>query len=418
MIIKQRLFIFLLVASITSWTIGIPPVNMFRPWDINLRPWIRYNKKCQAAVYDETGLEVTTFGPGHPHENALQVWNETQDALAMLQGFPAGSPETLFFENVLLSPVDNGIRGHLRFLGDLHLNASAGFSFYYNAPHHVQISAHLPLYAMSLNKIIFQDLTQDNSPSDILVKQNLTNNLAQTVHQFDPTLNLNNWSRVGPGDFAIMAEWRRSFRQRKPHLKNVDLLGRGILTFPSGLKRNVNEIFSVPFGYEGVGLLFGGGITLNWWDTIRGGIDFEFLYIFTNKQTVRIKVNENQTDFLFLAKTKAYREFGITERYQLFLETAPLCYGISGGVAYQFWKHARDKLVLLNQDFSNQLANTAQNLQEWTMHQLIFKLWYNSAPDGCGKNFDPQVLLFYKLPLTGKRSVMFHTIGALVAFSF
>ena len=163
----------------------------------------------------------------------------------------------------------------------------------------------------------------------------------------------------------------------------------------------------------------GGGIKLTWWDLIRGGIDLEFLQLFGNTRTYRIKVQEDQTDFLLLAKIRAHKEFGFTQRYNLCLETCPLVRGFSVGIAYEFWKHGRDKYDLLSEEYSAKMANTAISLQEWTMHQLIFKAWYDCSGDiGDRSWFKPQFFLFYKLPINGKRALMANIIGGQLTLSF
>ena len=47
--------------------------------------------------------------------------------LAMLKGFSAQSPETIFLNDVLLDPQDDGVRGHLNVAGNLDLLANAVF---------------------------------------------------------------------------------------------------------------------------------------------------------------------------------------------------------------------------------------------------------------------------------------------------
>ncbi len=401
-------------------TIAIFPINVFRPWDLNLRPTPWPGKHIQLVGYDEIGLKVQAFDADKSRENVMQLWTDTQDAIAMLQGFPASSPFYQYYTNVLMMPVDDGIRGNFLVKGHFEMTASAGLSCYYRFPHYVTLSAHIPFYAMSVSHVNFMDLTQNNNnASNLRVKQNLTNNFAARLLQFDPTLTINGWSRVGFGDLGIMAEWRQGFKQSKPYLKNVELALRTCLTLPTGLQRNENQILSVPFGYEALGLMFGAGIKLTWLDWVRAGVDFEFLQLFGNNRTFRIKVQEDQTDFLLLAQAKAHKEFGFTQRYNLCLETCPLVRGLSIGMAYEFWKHGKDKYDLLDESFSAKIANSAQSLQEWTMHQLIFKLWYDCAGDVREDSaFRPQFLFFYKVPVNGKRALLINSIGAQITMNF
>ena len=199
-----------------SFLLGIFPINVFRPWDLNLRPLPWYDETMQLAGYYETGLKVRAYGSETDSGNVLQLWTPQQDALAMLQGFPANSPYTNFYTNVLMSPMDDGTRGNLVFDGHFELKSSAGIGFYYHFPHYVTLIVGLPIYSMSLNHVIFRDLTQTNNAADLRVKNSLTNNFLANIASFDPSLNLNGWSRTGVGDLGIMAEWRQGFKQSKP----------------------------------------------------------------------------------------------------------------------------------------------------------------------------------------------------------
>ena len=93
--------------------------------------------------------------------------------------------------------------------------------------------------------------------------------------------------------------------------------------------------------------------------------------------------------------------------------------GLSVGAIYQFWRHGEDKLSLYTNVFSNIIANTAQKLQEITIHQFIFKLNYDFQCDldDCVP-IKPNILLFYKLPFNGTRALLVNTIGAVVTLNF
>jgi hypothetical protein len=273
---------------------------------------------------------------------------------------------------------------------------------------------------MKLNNICFNDLTGTSNAEDILVRNDLTNNICQSVALFDPSLNLRGWNRSGFGDFAFTAEWLQSFPQKKPWLRNVDLNLRAGLTMPTGVKANVNDILSIPFGFDGSwGFFANGGINVNWWDHVRGGVDFLILHLFGNIRERRIKIQQDQTDFLFLAKARAHTDYGFTVRYNLFLEFYRIFRGFSAGAAYQFWRHAEDRLTLCSDVYSNAIANTAQNLEEWNIHQFIFMLKYNFMCDLAENSFlNPELMFFYKMPVDGKRAILYNAAGVQLTFSF
>jgi hypothetical protein len=393
------------------------PLNVFRAWDLNLRPPIWCNTCWQYTTYAEFGRHQIGFNSDEHSVNELQIWQPTQNAIAMLQGFPEDSPETEYYTNVLGSPVDTGIAGNLRFTGDVDVKAVGAFSARYHTPYYVSLAVHVPLYSLRLSRVNFVDLTP---PSDTVIREFLTDDLVQVVHQFDPELQLTGWSRSGVGDVSFFAEFLRSFPQRRECLSDVFLNLRVGVTTPTGKRKNENEILSMPFGFDGsTGLVFGGGIMLTWFDMFRAGLDVEFWQLFGNTRNRRIKIHENQTEFLFLAKVPAYTDYGFTQRYNLCVQALNFYRGATATIAYQCYRHGEDKLALFTNSFSQELANTAEHLQEWKFHQLIFRLEYDfqcDVPES--STLKPHVQVFYKLPLKGKRAVLAHLIGGAISLSF
>jgi hypothetical protein len=421
MVVKNKKIIAVLIAmGVIFQAEGFFPINFWRPWDINLRPPEWCGEPVQLTGFYEGGLKANGFNPDNEIVNVMQLWNSTEDALAMFKGFPANSPESIFFNEILGDPQDDGIRGHFKVTGKFDLLANAVLALRYHFAHNITLGLFLPVLSMRLHDVKFRDLTQDITNEDEIVKDELTNNFIQTIQQFDPHLNLTGWKRTGVGDVAIMGEWLRFFSQEKEYLKNVGLNIRGGITIPTGFKTDINQILFVPSGFDGSwGLFFGGGIIVNWFNHIRAGVDFEFITLFGDNRVRRIKVQQDQTDFLFLAKARVHTEYGFTQRYNLFGELYRFYRGLSTSVIYQFWKHSEDKLALFTNDFSTQIANTAQHLQEWSIHQFIFKVDYDFQCDlDDTSSVKPQIQLLYKLPFNGSRALLLQTLTLGISFNF
>jgi hypothetical protein len=419
---SSRFFVMILLVACGApqAAMAMFPLNLFRPWDINLRPPVWHDTRFQLTDWGEFGLHARGYNAEGRTVPVTQIWTPTQNGLAMFKGFGPDSPLTNFFINVLGDPVENGIRGN--FIVTSEFNASTfGFAARYHAPHHFTIGVHFPFYVMSLKNVQFRDLTQELTAEDIVIKNNLTNNFLAVVQQFDPTLDLTGWKRMGFGDIVFMVEWLRDFYQGRETLKSVILNARGGITIPTGGTVDQNKILSVPFGFDGsVGVVVGGGLMVNWWNHVRGGFDAEFIHLFGNKRLRRIKVSPDQTDFLFFAKAPVLREYGFTQRFDIHLDF----YGImnSGlwiGAAYQYWRHDDDRYAVDSNLYSESIANTAQQLEGWTMNHLIFKLGYDFQTMVCDDNFfKPQLSLFYKMPIVGTRCILENTIGGTFSVSF
>ncbi|MGB8467789.1 MAG: hypothetical protein WCE21_02205 [Candidatus Babeliales bacterium] len=385
-------------------------INLFRAYDINLLmprwqgtnvqwvDWAEFSYKVQGVNEDGHRVPVT------------QLWSDKQDAIAMLRGFDAQSPMTQFLQNNLENIHATDTRGMFTVNGNLEARSYDTFIRGF-LPHNMVFGVYVPIYDMRLNHVSFKDLTTENTAEDIIVKEQLTSVLKSRIHEFDPTLNLNGWHRVGFGDVIVMGEWCRDFPQAKEALKNVFLTGRLGFNLPTGVKTDSNEFFSVPFGFDGsMGMIFGAGLILNWYNHIRGGLDFEFTYLFGNTRERRVKVDLAQTDLLLLAKVKTHTDFGFIQRYNLFIAVDPWD-ALSLKAIYQFFKHSDDTVTLRTNAYSDFIANNARNLQEWTFHHMIFKATLDLQYLLDAPSVKPQVALFAKFPFNGQRAILCSTVG-------
>jgi hypothetical protein len=410
-------FVIILFSSPTLYSFF--PINLFRPYDINLRPPIWCGENFQWTSWAEIGYKARGFNAHGQQVSSTNLWTSKQNALAMLKGFDSSSSITEFYIKDLGSPEDNGLRGTFHVDGDFKASGF-GLAGRYHFPYDITFGIYLPVYDMILKNVKFIDQTSDTTTDDSTVKTELTSQLMQRVKAFDSDLNLTGWHQLGLGDAVFMGEWYRCFPQGKPVLKNVSLDARFGLQVPTGVKNNINEIAFVPFGLDGAfGLIFGGGIDLTWFDVFRGGVDIEFVYQFGNTRYRRFKVDQDQTEFLLLAKSMVHKDFGFTHRFNIYVEGNRIYRGLSTSLTYQFWKHGDDKLSICTNIFSDDIANTAQSLKEWTMHNLIFKVGYDFQDDVQSESsFKPQVSFFYKFPFNGKRAILCNTAGVIFTLNF
>ena len=131
----------------------------------------------------------------------------------------------------------------------------------------------------------------------------------------------------------------------------------------------------------------------------------------------RLKTNQYQTDFLLLHKGNTTKRFGPEWRFNLFLKAKEILPGLSAIAAYQFLKHDEDRLSPKSNNFNYNIINSAEGLQEWHTHNAIFTLSYNPLQNKNSK-VKPQISLFYKIPITGKRAALSNTFGGQIGIIF
>ena len=394
-------------------------MNILHPYGTLIRPDYDPYRRVQVVVFAERGFHrAKGFDEDGDSVDVLRIWQKEQNTLAMLEGFdPASDIGQL---RTRLDANDDGTRGHFLVNGRLDLDvgfAVAARLFFHD---NWSINAYLPVYKMELRDIVFQDQTKNVTEADQRVKTLLTNDLVANVKRLGNGLDLSGWKRSGAGDLILLLEWARNFYQYKPFLKNVCVNFRAGLSIPTGKRTDEDKIFAIPFGNDGAfAIPFGFGLDLTLGRYVKIGLDVQLTHIFGNTRLRRIKTNENQTELLLLAKTQAHRDFGLTQRFNLYVQFYKFLKGLSFKVGYQFRKHGDDEFALKSNIFSQEIVNTAERLQEWTMHHIITKTTYDF-----GVHLDedarirPEFSIFTRLPFNGKRVALIPTVGAVFSFDF
>lgn len=397
---------------------GLGQFNWLRPYDTLLRPDHKMSEGMQLNFYGEFGVKKATGYNvlGQPVCNVLQILSQTQDAIAMLDGFPTNSNIAIL--NDKINAVDDGTRGHLRFTGDLYMNWTFAITGRYFFGENLCLSAYLPFYGLSLKHVRWQDQTEDNSLEDLRVKEFLTTDIKTIVKQLG-NLYLGDWKRNGAGDLVVWTEFFKTFPQteQRPMLKEVDINGRFGFNIPTGLEQDENLLMAVPFGYDGAYGVFGGaGIDVLLSYIMKFGVDVELLHLFGNTRERRIKTADDQTELLLLQKVCAYRDWGLYQRYNLYAQLYNLldC-AASLKIGYQFFKHNADTLSFSSCDFSTNVANTATSLQEWTMHHIYLIAEYDAS---IKKDYLPYMAAYARIPFRGRNIALIPVIGANISFSF
>jgi len=360
-----------------------------------------------AKSFDENGCRV----------NVLRIWDEDQNSLKMLDGFADSS--AIGQRRILVNANDDGVRGHYLVDGDLSAHGFA-LSGRWSLPKGFSIATHFPFYFMRLQNVSWCEQTKDITADDARTKEYLTNDFFTNVCTLGDGLWIGDWKRSGFGDMSLFVEWLENFRQDKKVLKNVRVNGRAGLVIPTGKPKDENKIFALPFGNDGaVGAVFGAGIDLTFGTFARAGLDVQLSHVFANSRCRRIKTNEDQTELLLLAKTDVMRDFGLAQQFTLYGELYRLWNRLSFKLGYQFSRHGEDLLYLFDQTYSERIANTANSLEEWTMHNFFVSLSYDHLrEDNEGSRVHPYVSLFAKIPFNGKFSALVNTIGVVVSIDF
>ena len=405
---------------------AVPRINLFRPSDRPLMPepgvpsWSNtfsigyegaFNIRGFRSNEDEieiNSIDTRACSGCDKKTCVLKIFQENQNALAALKGCdPDTGPGQL--ANLFNINDEAGNIGRYRACGDLSvpMNLLLSYRMYFN--HGLRLELHLPVIHAELKDVCWEQV--DGS----LPEQRLDDCLLDTIQEVSG-LDIGGWKRTGVGDFVVQGVWMRNFYQNRPLLNDVAVQARLGLMFPTGLEKDDDKILAFAFGNDGAwALQFAGGIDLTFCQNYRAGVDAEFIYMFGNTRCRRIKTAANQTDLFFLNKVPVYREFGLGQQFNVYLETFDLFNCASFKINYQFLKRNDDRVDIaddrINSAFSNDERNGALSLFDWTAHSLIFMAryepWkhYNTSP------VYPSVLAWIKYGFNGKRALLANTVG-------
>lgn len=417
MVSAKRILVFGITLGVICGSIT-QAMNMVKPYTVFLRPHFPEDLRFLASVYAEKGFCADGFDECGNKVNVLRILSCDQNALAMLDGFDETSDIGQL--RVSLNANDDGTRGHFNVCGDLKHRYSLAFSGAVSLPYDFSLHLYLPVHSTSLSNVFWEDQTKQASAEDFRVKQQLTDDIFDHVDKLGCGLDLCGWKRTGLGDLALFLEWLKDFPQRKPLIKNARVRARAGLTLPTGLKKDEDKLFATAFGNDGaVGLFFGGGLSVELGDYFKTGFDVELQHTFGNVKERRIKTDIDQTELLLLEKACAYKDWGITQQFILFVQFNSFAKQFFARVGYQFVKRGEDRLSLLSYAASNQVANTAKSLQESTTHRALFSLSYDLSDHVSDYEwFNPSITLFAQTPFNGKHVSLSSSFGVIFSSTF
>jgi hypothetical protein len=421
---------FLLVTGACS-IVGLhafAPTNFFEPYDVTLRLDQPDNTSFKLGANVEHGYTCKGQNLESIEANVLRLYDDTQATIPML--FSPVGPNAAAINDKFLQlttayagqPLDDGVRGHIALDGKFEQTDLTVHGKYLlpldMIDGDLSISLHMPIRWARMYRLASQDQTRDIFMPDLELKRLVTTDLAANLKDLGG-LDIGQWSDTGLGDLVFMVNWINTYRQDKDHLKDVTLAAKLGLSMPTGLEKDEDKAFSLPFGNDGAwGIPIGVGIDLDFVHHVRLGGEAEFLILFDKTRTRRLRTDNHQTDFFLLSKGRATKDHGLTWKFNLYMQGYHFWRGLSLKFGYHYIKHDDDRLTAKSDDFSYSVINSAKDLIEWNAHDLIFQLNYDFFQET--KNFavKPQLSLFYKLPIDGKAVINANTFGGQFGLNF
>lgn len=419
----KRFILIAITLGIVVPAYSYAPTNFTRPYEVDfkLHEWNKDNFRIGA--FGEYGTTKKCRDWDENKKNVLQIYNPQQSSVAMLLGAPAGSVIEKMAKDLGASAntvTANGCRGQFTLTGEYE-EADATIFAKYKLPINLdgvfELACFVPFKHFKFKNVTWTDHTKDILSADKKFKSTISSQLAAQAKALgNLDINENGFDASGLGDIVVMLGWYKDFKQNRAYLKNVRVNAKVGLSIPTGEKKDEDQALSLPLGNDGAwGIPASLGLDLDFIKHFRAGLELSFLGLFDCTRTHRMKTSTYQTDFLLLHKGVATKSQGASWQFNLFAQNTRIWKHFSGMIGYQFLKHDENRLSPKSYDFSYPIVNSAESLKEWHTHSLLFQVGYEPYKTA---RFKPHVSLFYKMPITGKRAILAHTIGARIAVAF
>lgn len=291
-----------------------------------------------------------------------------------------------------------------------------------NAMHNLDygffLQAYLPIRHLSVKNTCFKDL----SPVDAGCP-NRSNQLWQSfLALFDTILDQyclsrNNVTETGVGDLTTFLGYTYNY-QNSTALDFIDFTIRFGALFPTGKKRNENEIFSLPLGYNGhYAFDFPADIAIGVLDWLTLGLHGEGLIFVHKEKTIRIKTAPHQSGIIKLAQAKVKVQQGPLWVIAPFIKADHVVRGLSVLLGYSFVKKNSEILQFpCDSQFDACVANTDRALQGFTMHTINVYVDYDFCDQDC--DFLPRLGFFFNSPIMGNQIFNTNMVGPTFGFDF
>ena len=438
--IQAFLKILAVVLFFVNYSCSMAPINLFRPSDRFLQPPVYPGTRFQLTVGYEYATRVRGFQDDHDYlhrytkhklgpVNVMQLYQCKQNLVAafksqLIENFKnkkadkhisyAETEKLANLVQLLNLDDDTGVAGRFIASGRFRVPVNALFSARWYFDYGLGFGLHIPYYEIELDQVKW-DCAGNSETSETLFVQDIEKEAKRLGNLYT-----GGWKRKGFGDLIAQVTWNSLFEQHKPLLKCVATQARFGVVVPTGKCTDEDKLLAFALGNDNAwGVQVAGGLDLFFKNCFKGGIDAEFIYLFGNTRRRRIKTDSFQTDLLLFSKECAYKEFGVQQQYNMYVEWLSQKPGLGFKLNYQYLRRNDDRLYVRSDAIdSHEVTNKARSLYAWTTHSLIFNLYYDRFR-ACPESWlRPYVSLWYKVGLNGKNSLVADTIGATVSLNF
>ena len=224
-------------------------------------------------------------------------------------------------------------------------------------------------------------------------------------------LSLKRTNGAAASDSTLFLGWSYTYDDTC-YLDFIDTsLKTGVL-FPTGKKADTDEVFSIPYGYNGHW-----AIPLSWdiscggYDWLTFGFHADTLFFLKKKQCLRMRTPEEAcTGIIVLGKGLAEVEYGTVWRMGTYMKADHFYNGLSILLAFTYEQKNKSTVIPCDTArFNTAQVNADLRFQKWARSIVHFLFEYDFTQ--CDSLVGTRLGVFYDLEMTGQRVFNINTAG-------
>lgn len=397
-----------------SFLLPAGPLGFLEPYNfmIESEPLLP-KQKWQWNFLTQSCFDTTSFNFDGNQVNALQIYEPAQDMLGLFQGIGLESQFNQLVNSIAAGSgggVNNSQNGLFTPTGDFS-GYQVAFLSSYKFHNNCYFKVALPVYNLKLSHVVWDYTGNNETFSGQQIQDELVSSFLQDAQNIFG-LNLSGWQTSGLGDLALLLDYIGDYPQGRTVLRNVRVHARLGLTFPTGLVANENLLMSQPLGNDGsMTMPFGGGLDINLGRYFQCGFRGQFSYIWGNEKLRRVPTFAGQTTLLFPTVMSTFKNYGITQTFDLYAQIYNAYAGLSLKLAYEYYFKTQDNISINRPGYNYNLLQSDLTLEEMTRHNMIVLLSFDSGFLEKHDKIHPQVGLFFNMPFNGSLATLASTVG-------
>jgi hypothetical protein len=384
----------------TPYVPAIVEPRFEKSWLSSFDIWVGGGKSGHARNYHGASVPL------------LDIYGD-QNVQFLILGVPnqnTANPLMVLLEQLSLLPT-NGQFGFLSYHGDFSCIES-GITVTQNIINGFFLQAYIPVRSLSICDICSKDLSLCQ-PTGFPSAQNPL--WQSTLSQFQEILALydlcvTNVKQTGIGDVTIFGGFTHNYEDTTV-LDYVDVtLKLGVL-IPTAHKKDVNQPFDMPLGYNGfIGMPIDLSFAFGAYEWLSVGGEIGVMLFSNHQHHLRMKTNDNQQGLIKLALGEANIHPGALWEGTVYVKADHIVRGLSLLAGYTFVNKNKDQIDPCNPIiFNPEVVNNDKEYHGFRIHTVHAMVEFDFTQEDAV--FGPRVGLLYNVQVGGRR--MFKTnLGA------